>query len=281
MKPRFRSTPTRYAVLAVLLAGLLLHGLTTPTDAARPTRSRPKDKATTQSPCPVIALDIGHSPRRPGAISARGVNEYEFNRQIAQRLQRRLLALGTMRAFCIDAADKDLAPAARAALARRKGANLLLSIHHDSVQPRYLETWEWEGRNRFYSDRFSGYSLFYSEKNPRARASLQLGMALGDRLREAGLSPSLHHAEPIPGENRELVDSERGVYRFDELLILKNASMPAVLLECGIILNRADELRALDPAHQTVLVEALARALGDWARATASSSRANSAPQKK
>lgn len=33
--------------------------------------------------------------------------------------------------------------------------------------------------------------------------------------------PSLHHAEPIHGENRELLDTTLGIYRFDDLTVLK------------------------------------------------------------
>jgi hypothetical protein len=53
-----------------------------------------------------------------------------------------------------------------------------------------------------------------------------------------------HHAEPIKGENRELVNPELGIYRFDDLIVLKSAAMPAALLECGVIVNRSEESRA-------------------------------------
>ena len=53
----------------------------------------------------------------------------------------------------------------------------------------------------------------------------------------AGEKPSLYHAEPIAGENRPLLDRRLGVHRFDGLAVLKTATMPAVLVEAGVIVN--------------------------------------------
>ena len=46
---------------------------------------------------------------------------------------------------------------------------------------------------------------------------------VGARLRDACLVPTLHHAEKIPGESRELLDAQLGIYRFDDLAALKSA----------------------------------------------------------
>ncbi len=40
----------------------------------------------------------------------------------------------------------------------------------------------------------------------------------------------------------ELIDEEAGVYRYDHLIVLHSAHMPAVLLEAGSIVNRQEEL---------------------------------------
>jgi N-acetylmuramoyl-L-alanine amidase len=93
-----------------------------------------------------------------------------------------------------------------------------------------------------YSDRFSGYSLFVSRLNPGLRESLACAQAIGGELRGAGYAPSLHHAEPIPGENRPLADAGNGIHYFDDLVVLKSTAVPAVLMEAGIIVNRDDEL---------------------------------------
>jgi len=65
---------------------------------------------------------------------------------------------------------------------------------------------------------------------------------LGNELKEGGFTPTMHHAEKIKGENRKLLDKTIGIYEFNDLIVLKSAVMPAILLECGIIVNRMDEL---------------------------------------
>ena len=49
---------------------------------------------------------------------------------------------------------------------------------------------------------------------------------------------------------RHLVDAETGVYRYDQLLILRTARMPSVLLEAGSIINRDEEELMGKQEHQ-------------------------------
>jgi N-acetylmuramoyl-L-alanine amidase len=118
-----------------------------------------------------------------------------------------------------------------------------------------------DGVERAYSDRFRGFSVFYSGSGARPQESLRLALRLADALLGLGLAPTLHHAEPIEGEGRPLVDARRGVYRYDALAVLRRAEMPAVLVECGVLVNRDEELALRDPGHQERVARALAAAL--------------------
>jgi N-acetylmuramoyl-L-alanine amidase len=126
--------------------------------------------------------------------------------------------------------------------AKEKSANLYLSLHHDSVQNEYINYWRYKNGKNHYSDDFSGYSIFVSYKNHDVNQSLIFAKYLGEELFSSGFTPTLHHAEKIKGENRKLLDKKLGIYQFDDLVVLKTAQMPAVLLECGIIVNRKEEL---------------------------------------
>jgi len=46
---------------------------------------------------------------------------------------------------------------------------------------------------------------------------------------------------------RQLLDAQAGVYRYDQLIVLKETRMPAVLLEAGSIVNRTEELLLATP----------------------------------
>jgi len=206
-------------------------------------------------PC-IVAIDVGHSPKAPGAVSARGVDEFVFNRSLANVLLQKIHRDGFAQAFIIDSTGMTLEQ--RSQSAKQGQADLLISIHHDSVQPRYLSSWTYDGAVHHYSDRFHGYSLFVSTKNPQRDASLSFAQRVGSHLLGAGFTPTLHHAEHIRGENRQLIDRRRGIYIFDDLIVLKTAAVPAVLLECGVIVNRKEEERLGNKANQQEMAEAVA-----------------------
>jgi N-acetylmuramoyl-L-alanine amidase len=139
-------------------------------------------------------------------------------------------------------------------------AELLLSIHHDAVDKRYIEYWRYGGRERPYSDMFSGFSLFVYRDGKQFVASYKLANLIGKMMVNTGLKPTLHHAEPIRGEARLLLDRQSGVYAAP-FAVLKLAAIPAVLLEVGVIVNREEEERLEDPKHRAKSQGAIVRAL--------------------
>jgi N-acetylmuramoyl-L-alanine amidase len=212
---------------------------------------------------PTVALDIGHSSASPGATSARGRGEFYFNRDLAVQMARVLEGRHfEVRTINLDGAESSLE--ARSAQAR--GADVLLSVHHDSVQPHYLESWTVRDERQLHSERFAGFSLFVSRRNPDPAASLGCAVAIGSALRSSGFTPSLHHAEPIAGEYRALADAANGVYYFDDLVILRTATQPAVLLEAGIIVNRDEEALLVRSDVQLSISRAVASGLGECLR---------------
>lgn len=214
------------------------------------------------SPPPPIAIDVGHSLQSPGATSARGKVEFEFNRDLAAIVYQSISAAGGQ-AFEIGADGKSVDPETRPVEASAHNARFFLSIHHDSVQPQYLEDWTWQDGIQHHSNRFAGFSLFVSRKNKQLAASLHCASAIGASLRAAGFKPSEHHAEKIEGENRAWADQANGVYYYDNLIVLKNAKIPAVLLEAGVIVNEEEELHLLDPKIRRTMGKAVVMGLSN------------------
>jgi N-acetylmuramoyl-L-alanine amidase len=122
------------------------------------------------------------------------------------------------------------------------------------VPNAFLEKWEFEGEEYGFSDRFKGHSLFVSFDNPDRKGSLLFARLLGRQLRDRGLQYTPHYTEAIMGaRQRQLVDSMAGVYRYDQLVVLKHTRMPAVLLEAGSIINRDEELLLRSPEHRALI----------------------------
>ncbi len=190
-----------------------------------------------------MAIDIGHYPEEPGVISASGRPELEFNRGLAAEVRRSLEAAG------FEVRMIDTHPRLGQRTRQARGANLFLSIHHDSVRERYLSK----------AQRFAGFSLFVSRFNPQPQKSLACASAIGAELRAAGFTASRYHADPVLGENRPFADEANGVHFYDNLAVGRSAAMPSVLVEAGVIVNREEESRMKDPAVQRRLAEAIAR----------------------
>lgn len=210
-----------------------------------------------------VIIDVGHTEKAPGAISARGVPEFVFNLNLAKRIEEQLFAAGFQRSvLLITEGPARQGLAERVKRAKELAADLFLSIHHDSVPNRFLEKWEVEGEERSFSDRFSGHSIFISQDSSDYAGSLLFARLLGGQLQERGLKYTPHYTDPIMGNRkRRLVDAHAGVYRYDQLIVLRTTGMPAVLLEAGSIINREEELRMASAEHQALTSAAVANAV--------------------
>jgi N-acetylmuramoyl-L-alanine amidase len=262
------SGTTALLILSVLLAA----------PAGHLARSEERPRATSAPAQPKcdpltfrVVLDVGHTLDVPGAMSAHGVPEYAFNLQLARDIDRALVDAGFDKTVLM---ITDKAPpnglVERAAHANAMHADLFIAIHHDSVPDNLLQTWNYEGQQNNYNDDYPGYALFVSYDNADHAGSLQFGHLLGKALQANGLHYTPHYILPLMGHyRRELVDAEAGVYRFDELVVLRMTHMPAVLLEAGSIINRSEELELGTPERRTKTSAAIVSAVEDFCAARA------------
>jgi N-acetylmuramoyl-L-alanine amidase len=218
-----------------------------------------------------MIVDVGHTLEKFGATSARGAHEYDFNLRLAKLIEKDLIDAGfgkTILLITTDPPQRGLYT--RAAKANSIPADLFLSIHHDSVPDALLEHWEYEGERHGFSDRFKGHSIFVSIDNGDYKGSLLFGKLLGNQMKARGLQYTPHYVEKIMGHRRrQLVDAESGVYRYDQLIVLKDTHMPAVLLEAGSIINRDEELVLGTPERQGLIGAAVTEAVKEFCTARA------------
>jgi N-acetylmuramoyl-L-alanine amidase len=213
-----------------------------------------------------IVIDVGHTAESEGAISSRNVAEFIFNLKLARRVEQQLKADGFAGTRLLVTEGK-----ARRSLVTRVNAanniapNLFLSIHHDSVPDKFLEDWEFEGKKRHFSDRFSGYSVFVSRDNPDFPTSLAFAELLAREMKAQGLNYAKQYSQPIMGRYQHpLLNKETGVYRYDELIVLRKTKMPAVLLESGSIINREQELKMDSEEHRSMVSHGVATAVREF-----------------
>lgn len=200
-----------------------------------------------------IALDVGHTLAAPGATSARGRSEFEFNLDLARALAAALRAQG----FAVRLINEDgRIPSLQQRPRMAAGARLLLSIHHDSVSAFALRPWQWQGQNLDYNDDFAGHSLFVSRDNPDTARSILCARVIGARLQRMGFAPTHKN-----GRRRAYADTEHAVHYYDGLAVLRHARMPALLFEAGVIKHRAEELLLRDPARIARMADGIATAV--------------------
>lgn len=269
---RFMTCVRRAGTVPLIVTMLLLPGVLSTTRGETPAASPAKpDRSSCDRSNFRVLVDVGHTAKVYGAVSARGVSEYEFNLRLAKQVEQSLIAAGFGKTVLLVTAEPPLRGLfKRASEASRLRADLFLSIHHDAVPDWMLETWEYEGKKHRFSDRFKGHSIFISNYNGDRTGSLLYARLLGNQLKASGLRYTPHYTDKIMGNRRrQLLDAEAGVYRYDQLIVLKETKMPAVLLESGSIVNRNEEVLLAAPERRSLISAAITEAVAKFCEARA------------
>lgn len=205
----------------------------------------------------LVLVDPGHDPSSPGATSARGRPEFELNEEVAELVG---AALAKVKGLAVERTrrrDESLSPRDRGLRANERHAALLLSVHHDAVKDEEETPWEVDGVARRHSEVARGFSLHVRGDVP---AAVAVARALGRALVSAGFVPTTYHRAQFP-----VIAGELGIYDRRHLAMLNAAQVPAVLLECGFIIHRDEELELRRPERRALLAAAVAGALGQLA----------------
>jgi N-acetylmuramoyl-L-alanine amidase len=218
-----------------------------------------------------VVVDVGHTLEVPGAMSSRGVPEYTFNLELARQIKQALVDAGfEQTVLLITATAPWRGLFERAVRANAMHADLFIAIHHDSVPDNLKQVWEYAGQKNEYNDDYPGYAIFISNDNADRAGSLLFGSMLGHELERRDLHYTPHYTLALMGHRRRiLVDAEAGVYRYDQLIVLRATKMPAVLLEAGSIVNRQEELELATPERRSLTSAAIVAAVANFCGARA------------
>lgn len=186
-----------------------------------------------------ISVDIGHHNKDPGAISAYGNTEYSYNKRLAYNVISSLKNNG-LKVNLINESGNTISLPQRTNLAR--GSQFFVSLHHDSVQAEDLTKWEYNNQIYRFNDQIQGFGIFVSTKNPYFEKSLFCARHISHSLVEQGFVPNYYHSIYPKNNPRQLFNANEPVYKYDNLAVLRTATMPAILIEAGVIVNRKEAI---------------------------------------
>lgn len=209
----------------------------------------------------IIAVDAGHGGKDPGAIGKRGVREKNVTLSISLELSRYINSNPKFKAVLIRSKDVFVELNQRSEIARSHKADLLISIHADSVasgtSARGVSVWVLsnnravrENKKLLGQDKKSnllggaGEVLSQAEQNPYLAATIldmssdvarsngyQLGQEILDKL---GKFTRVHKKTPIHAS----------------LAVLTSPDIPSLLIETGFLSNPYEEIQLNQPNYQ-------------------------------
>lgn len=175
----------------------------------------------------IIGIDPGHGGVDPGAVSKNGVLEDEINLKIALKLKRFIEQSGGI-AILTREEDKGLYSEEAKTLRQMKTEDLI--NRNKLIEEAGCEIFITIHMNSFTNSKYYGAQTFYMK-----------GSEEGEKL--AGI---------IQEELRNVLDKDnvREPAPRDDVYLLKEASMPAVLVEAGFLSNPLEEKLLQTEEHQ-------------------------------
>jgi N-acetylmuramoyl-L-alanine amidase len=212
---------------------------------------------------PIVVIDAGHGGRDPGARSVSGqVAEKDLTLAVARELRDDLVKRGRVRVAMTRHDDRYLTLDDRAAVARRLGAALFVSIHIDSAPNPLARGASVYSLSDVASD--AEAARFAAAENGARRLGEQSGSVesiLSDLVMRSQMSASADLASRLVNKSAGRFELRPEPHRFAAFYVLRSAQTPAVLFEAGYISNADDELLLRDPKHRSEIALALAQAI--------------------
>jgi len=214
---------------------------------------------------PIVLIDPGHGGRDPGAPAVSGGQvEKALTLATATELRDLLVERGRVRVAMTRTDDRYLTLEQRAAIARRIGASLYLSIHMDSAANPLAKGVTVYSLSDVASSaeaaRFAGIENRVSDPLS-SDGDGSVRALLADLALRGQMEQSADLAERLVRHTAGSVALRPRPHQFAAFHVLRRAGVPAVLVEAGYISNADDEVRLSTPQGRAPLVRALAQAV--------------------
>lgn len=191
---------------------------------------------------PTIIIDAGHGGFDGGASAADGTVEKDINLQIAQKVSA-MLQINGYNVIMTRTEDTGTEDDESVAIAKRKKSDLSnrLQIMKDNPDAIYVSI----HLNKFTTSAANGAQVFYTKNYKEARDLAQ--------------SVQQSITTLIQPENTRVV--KQGT---DSTYLLKNAAVPAIIVECGFLSNKAELEKLKKDDYQSQMALAIMGGIMDY-----------------
>jgi N-acetylmuramoyl-L-alanine amidase len=215
----------------------------------------------------VIAIDAGHGGEDPGASGSRGQHEKDVVLAIAKELQRQINSEKGFRAELTRTGDYFIPLRGRTEIARKKGADLFVSIHADaapsaaafgasvfalSERGATSETARWLADSENRSDLIGGAGNVSLDDKDRMLAGVLLDLSM-----TASLTSSLNVGQKVLSNIGQVTPLHKRRVEQAGFMVLKSPDIPSILVETGFISNASEASKLQSAKHQQALARSI------------------------
>lgn len=238
--------------------------------------SRPiKTSSASNSSRVVVAIDAGHGGQDPGAIGQNGLKEKNVTIAIARRLEALLNSDPMFKPVLTRNGDYFISVMGRSDVARKQGANVLVSVHADAAPNRSATGASvWVLSNRRANSEMGNW-LEQHEKQSEllgGAGDVLANTASDPYLSQAVLDLQFGHSQRVGydvatkvlNELQRVGDIHKRRPEHASLGVLRSPDIPSLLVETGFISNSTEERLLGSSAYQEKIAQAIYKGLRSY-----------------
>lgn len=238
--------------------------------------SRPiKTSSASNSSRVVVAIDAGHGGQDPGAIGQNGLKEKNVTIAIARRLEALLNSDPMFKPVLTRNGDYFISVMGRSDVARKQGANVLVSVHADAAPNRSATGASvWVLSNRRANSEMGNW-LEQHEKQSEllgGAGDVLANTASDPYLSQAVLDLQFGHSQRVGydvatkvlNELQRVSDIHKRRPEHASLGVLRSPDIPSLLVETGFISNSTEERLLGSSAYQEKIAQAIYKGLRSY-----------------
>ncbi len=215
----------------------------------------------------IVVIDAGHGGEDPGASGSRGEKEKDVVLAIARELQRQVNGMKGFRAELTRTGDYFIPLRGRTEIARKKGADLFVSIHADAAPSAAAfgasvfalsdrgatsETARWLADSENRSDLIGGAGNVSLDDKDRMLAGVLLDLSM-----TASLTSSLNVGQKVLSNIGRVTPLHKQRVEQAGFMVLKSPDIPSILVETGFISNANEASKLAASNHQQSLARSI------------------------